>query len=131
LYWINILGDNPDFLFKYGKKLNRLGLYNDSNAILKKGALIRNDNAFYIIMGNNYKELKCYNLAEEAYKTASQMEPRKMYPLYLLLQLYDTCNKQTEGKDIANKILKQNPKNTFTATQEMKDYAKEYLDSVK
>ena len=129
LDWINIMGDNPDFLFRYGKKLNRLGLYNESNAVLRKSALICNDNIIYIIMGNNYKALKCYDLAENAYKTASQMEPRKMYPLYLLLQLYETWNKQEKGKDVAKKILKYNPKNIFTATQEMKEYAKKYLDN--
>jgi O-antigen polymerase len=46
------------------------------------------DEILYTSLGDNYKAIKNYLKAEEAYRHASFMVPDKFYPLYLLANLY-------------------------------------------
>lgn len=125
--WYNTLIDNPKFLFTYGKMLNGMKRYNDSNAALRDGAKVSADPMFYVVMGNNYKELGAYKEAEECYTKAFYINPNKMYPLYQLLQMYIGLNNEVNAKAMAQRIVDFNPKIRSSATDDMKDYAKEYL----
>ena len=62
--------DNQSFLFDFGQLLRSFGRYSDSNAILQKGTMVSNDPMFYVLIGNNYKDMKCYDLSEMAYQKA-------------------------------------------------------------
>ena len=62
--WLSAENDNYEFLFSFGKKLREEGRYNDSNAILRQGTRCSADPMFYVLMGNNYKDMKHYDLAE-------------------------------------------------------------------
>ena len=123
----NTLIDNPKFLFTYGKMLNGMKRYNDSNAALRDGMKVSADPMFYVVMGNNYKELGAYKEAEECYTKAFYINPNKMYPLYQLLQMYIGLNNDENAKEMAQRIVDFNPKIRSSATDDMKDYAKEYL----
>ena len=125
--WYNTLIDNPKFLFTYGKMLNGMKLYNDSNAALRDGMKVSVDPMFYVLMGNNYKELGAYKEAEEYYTKAFYINPNKMYPLYQLLQMYIGLNNEVDAKVMAQRLVDFNPKIRSSATDDMKDYAKEYL----
>ena len=127
--WYNTLSDNPKFLFAYGKILHELKRYNDSNAALRDGLMVSSDPMFYVVMGNNYKALKAYKEAEKSYKTAFYMGPNKMYPLYQLLQLYIESGNEKEAQDTARRIVDFIPKVRSNATDEMQQFASEYLNN--
>ena len=123
----NTLIDNPKFLFAYGKMLNSMKRYNDSNAALRDGLKVSTDPMFHVVMGNNYKELEAYKEAEEHYRKAFYMNPNKMYPLYQLLQMYIDVNDTINARQMAQCIVDFNPKIRSKATDDMKKFAKEYL----
>ena len=107
--------------------LNGMKRYNDSNAALRDGMKVSADPMFYVVMGNNYKELGAYKEAEECYTKAFYINPNKMYPLYQLLQMYIGLNNEVDAKVMAQRLVDFNPKIRSSATDDMKDYAKEYL----
>ena len=127
----NTLIDNPKFLFAYGKMLNSMKRYNDSNAALRDGLKVSTDPMFHVVMGNNYKELGAYKEAEEHYRKAFYMNPNKMYPLYQLLQMYIDIDDTINARQMAQRIVSFNPKIRSKATDDMKKFAKEYLTNGK
>lgn len=125
--WYSAMSDNPKFLFSYGKILNDLKRYNDSNAALRAGTMVSADPMFYVVMGNNYKALKAYREAETAYRKAFAMEPNKMYPLYQLLLLYIELGNDHQARETALKIVNFQPKVRSNATDEMQQFAAKHL----
>lgn len=77
-------------LYAYGHSLNKIGLYEKSDSILKMGAIRSGDPMFWNILGNNSLALGRYREAEERYKHAFYMVPNRLYPLVLLAKLYNT-----------------------------------------
>lgn len=77
-------------LYAYGHSLNKIGLYERSDSILKMGAIRSGDPMFWNILGNNSLALGRYREAEERYKHAFYMLPNRLYPLVLLAKLYNT-----------------------------------------
>lgn len=125
--WYMTLNDNPKFLFAYGKMLHEMKRYNDSNAVLHDGIKVNSDPMFHVVIGNNYKALGAYKEAEEHYTRAFLQGPNKMYPLYQLLQLYIEVNEIVKAQEMAQRIVDFNPKIRSSATDEMKEFAKEYI----
>lgn len=119
--------DNARFLFDFGKALRIHGRYNDSNDMLRQGTLISADPMFYILMGNNYKDMHCPDLAEKAYKKAFSIMPNRIYPLYQLMQLYKETRNEKKAKEYAKKVIYFKEKITSPATKQMKEEA-ESLD---
>ena len=126
--WAGTLSDNPKFLFSYGKILNDLKRYNDSNAALRAGTMVSADPMFYVVMGNNYRALKAYREAEEAYRKAFSMGPNKMYPLYQLLLMYIELGDNLQARETAQKIVDFRPKIRSNATDEMQRFAAKHLN---
>ncbi|HCN54023.1 MAG TPA: hypothetical protein DIS88_09605 [Prevotella sp.] len=114
-------------MFTFAKTLRQAGRYNDSNAILRQGTLISNDPMFYLLQGNNYKDMKQYPLAEWAYRKAYAMMPNRIYPLYQLMLLYQVSGQRGKMRQMARKILEFRPKVPSPATREIKSKAKEVL----
>ncbi len=125
--WYMTLNDNPKFLFAYGKMLHEMKRYNDSNAVLHDGLKVSADPMFHVVIGNNYKALGAFKEAEEHYTRAFFQGPNKMYPLYQLLQLYIEVNDRIKAQEMAQHIVNFNPKIRSSATDEMKEFAKEYI----
>lgn len=123
-----LITENPRFFFDFGKMLARQGRYNDSNAILKRGALVSNDPMFYVIQGNNYRDMDAYKEAELAYLTAFHVLPNRLYPLYQLMCLYELIGDDGKTKDMAQRIKNFNVKIESPATQEMKTKAQKILN---
>lgn len=119
--------DNASFLFDFGKLLRTFGKYNDSNAMFLKGTLVSNDPMFYILIGNNYKDLQFYDLSEKAYQKAYLIMPNRLYPLYQLMNLYHETGKRAESRRMARKIVDFQEKVTSPATGEMKEKARKML----
>lgn len=95
-----IICDNQDFLYKYGLSLHNIGRYKDSNRVLYMGTKISSDPMFWNILGQNYKKIGNNDLAEKCYKHAFWMLPNRIYPLYLLAELYLDINDETKYIDI-------------------------------
>lgn len=119
--------DHSLFLFDFGKLLRILGRYNDSNAILQKGTMVSNDPMFYVLMGNNYKDMKHYDLAEQAYQKAYSVMPNRLYPLYQLMMLYHDCGNTQKEKAMAKRVIEKKPKIESPATRDMKKKAIEII----
>lgn len=82
------LQNDYTFLFTYGQSLNKVGLYEKSDSILKLGAELSSDPMFWNVMGNNNVASGRYREAEECYKHAFYMVPNRIYPLCLLAKMY-------------------------------------------
>lgn len=129
--WYTTLNDNPKFLFAYGKMLHEMKRYNDSNAVLHDGVKVSSDPMFHVVIGNNYKALGAFKEAEEHYTRAFIQGPNKMYPLYQLLQLYIEVDDIVKAKEMAQRVVDFKPKIRSSATDEMKEFAKEYITNKK
>ena len=82
---------------------------------------------FYILIGNNNKDMKLFDLAEQAYNKAFSVMPNRLYPLYQLMLLYhESCNKQ-KAKVMAKRVIEMKPKVESPATRDMKKKARELL----
>lgn len=125
--WLPLEYENSRFLFSFGKKLCDEGRYNDSNAILRQGTKCSADPLFYILMGNNYKEMKHYDLAEKSYYKAFAVMPNRLLPFYRLMLLYKDSGDMKKAKAMARRVIEMKPKIESRLTKEMKDKAKEML----
>lgn len=119
--------DNTCFLFDFGKTLRIHGRYNDSNDMLRQGTLISADPMFHILMGNNYKDMQCVDLAGKAYKKAFSVMPNRIYPLYQLMRLYKETRNEKKTKEYAQKVINFKEKITSPATKQMKEEANRLL----
>ena len=119
--------DNPQYLFDFAKTLREEKRYEDSNAILRKGIIVSADPMFYIIMGNNYRDERLYDLAEEAYKKAYDIMPNRLYPLYQLMMMYSENGDKSKAIDMASCIRNSYVKIESNATEQMREKADSIL----
>lgn len=122
----SLLTENPRFLFDFGKMLAQQGRYNDSNGMLRQGALVSNDPMFYVIQGNNYRDMGAYHEAETAYLKAYHVLPNRLYPLYQLMCLYEQTGDVDKMRQMAQQVIGFNVKVESPATKEMKDKARTF-----
>lgn len=123
-----LMKDDQRFMFEYGRTLNKTGAYIKSNAVLKEGASLSCDPMFYNVIGNNYKALGDFGLAEQYYTYAFDVLPNRLYPLYLLMQLYEESEQFGKAKDMAERVCAFEPKVRSSATDDMQKDAKEILE---
>lgn len=116
--------DNRHFLFDFGKTLRIHGRYNDSNDMLKRGTLVSADPMFHILMGNNYKNMRYLDFAEQSYRIAFSIMPNRIYPLYQLMKLYKDNEDIRQAEIYAKKVINFKEKITSPATRQMKEEAK-------
>lgn len=125
--WLTYEGDNNEFLFSFGKMLREEGRFNDSNAILRQGTKCSADPMFYVLMGNNYKDMRHYDMAEQAYQKAFSVMPNRLYPLYQLMMLYHDSGNIKKAKTMAKRVIEMKPKIESPATKDMKKKAMEII----
>ncbi len=124
-----LLKDQPAFLFEYGQCLARTGHPEASNLILKEATRLSADPMIRNIMGKNYQALKQYSQAESTFLKAAQMVPNRLYPLYLLAQMYNESGQLEKAITTARLLLEKAPKVPSSATEEMKrDMQKQIRD---
>ena len=117
------MADERRFLFSFATLLRETGRYNDSNAMLRQGALVSNDPMFEVIQGNNYQSMGETSLADSCYQRAFFMQPNRVYPLYRLMKLYENVGDSAQTLLYARKVVSFNPKVKSSATREMKQEA--------
>lgn len=124
------LSEDARFVYEYAYTLNQLGHYAESNMIISQGVRLDSDPMFYNIQGNNYRAMKRYDCAEQSYHHAHALLPSRLYPLYLLMQLYVEQGDIQQGAKAARAVLQFNPKVTSQATASMKAEAKRLLNKL-
>ena len=125
--WMSLERDNHVFLFAFGKKLRDEGRFNESNAVFRQGTRCSADPMFYVLIGNNYKDMKHYDLAEQAYNKAFSVMPNRLYPLYQLMLLYQESGDKQKARAMARRVIEKKPKIESRATRDMKKKAKDFL----
>lgn len=125
-----LMGDNHRFLFDFGSQLRDCGRYNDSNAMLRRGASLSADPMFHIMMGRNYEDMREYAKADSMYGHAFRMVPNRIYPLYRQMKLYEATGDTTRCKEMARKVLDFRVKVVSPATREMKVEARRYCQII-
>lgn len=103
----------------YGIALSLAGEYQKSIEILELARMYTSDEILYTTLGDTYKSLKRYTEAEQAYKHAYYMVPHKLYPRYLLANLYRETGQKDQAIRTAKSILNQKIKVHSTTTEEI------------
>lgn len=116
------------FLFNFGQILRDAGRYNDSNDMLRQGAMVSNDPMFLVLQGNNYRDMGAYQLAEQAYLEAWHMMPGRIYPLYRLMKLYEQQGDQARMVEYAEAVAAFKEKVSSPAVADMKCEAMEIIN---
>jgi len=114
------LGNNGKFLFYYGSSYFLNQEYSKSVLFLQKAVDLRSDPNAFIMLGNSYNALKNYDKAEKAYQTAANIIPSRLYPKYLLANLYIKMNQTNKAILMAKTILNSREKVPTTAGKEIK-----------
>lgn len=92
------------YLYDYGYALFMTGKYAESIEILKKGSEISCDPMFHNIIGRNYEAMEDFESAEKEYVKAHNMVPGRLYPLILLMALYDKQGNKRKVRDVYAEI---------------------------
>ena len=117
------LNDQIQFLFEYGRGLSMIEQPEKSNEVLRHATQISCDPMLYNIMGKNFQAIKQYDLAEESLRKSSLIAPNRIYPYYLLMQLYIEMGDEEKAKAAAQIVLTKEPKVQSTAVKEMREEA--------
>ncbi|MXV14073.1 O-antigen ligase family protein [Hufsiella ginkgonis] len=96
---------NGEFLASYGNSLSHDHDTEKAIAILLSARNYRDNSATEILLGNSYKDLKNFKLAEQAYLRAHQMAPNKFYARYSLATLYMEADQRDKAREIALSLL--------------------------
>lgn len=123
------LREDPRFLFEYGQCLSKTGKYEQSNIIMHEGAERSSDPMFWNIIGKNYQAMGDYKQAEKCFQYASLMVPHRLYPIYLLANLYFESNDIEKALQTAHRVIEKRPKVMSAAVDEMKAEMKEKIET--
>jgi tetratricopeptide (TPR) repeat protein len=126
-----LLADRMDFLFEYAQCLSKSGRYAESNAVLEKAVRISCDPMLYNVTGRNCQSLKRYAEAEACYRKAADIVPSRLYPWYLLANLYAETGETEKARATARIVLTKEPKIQSTAVREMREKMKEIIYDLK
>jgi tetratricopeptide (TPR) repeat protein len=122
-----LLSDQLTFLFEYAQCLSRTERYGESNRVLEKAIRISCDPMLYNVMGKNLQVMKHYAEAERCFLKAAHTVPNRIYPWYLLANLYVETGELTKARATAEIVLTKEPKVHSAAVREMRENMKEII----
>lgn len=122
---------NGSYLQYYGKALNMNEEYLESIKILERATKYTSDEMLYTTLGDSFKELKRYSEAEAAYQYAIIMIPQKLYPRYLLANLYSETGQKLKARKTAENVLNKKVKVESTATEEIRQAMSKLIEKIK
>lgn len=117
------LGWSAEFLFDYGKMLRESKRYDISDSILKRGLARSSDPMFLNLLGRNQYDEHNYAKAEAYYLRSINRLPNRLYPYFLLGQLYsDSAVSDTVKFTVTYRnAMNLKPKILSVAIKEMRD----------
>ena len=122
------LGAEPSFLFEWANVRNKVGDPTGSIAILERAAGLSSDPMLYNLLGNNYRALGDYPSAERAYLRAWAVVPGRLYPLYLLTDLYRESGQEARMRAMGRRVLEFDERVSSPAVREMRARVREWLE---
>ena len=84
---------------------------------------ISSDPMFLNLIGKNYQRLGLYQEAENMYCKAYYRIPHRMYPLFLLMNLYEKEKDTARMQEMANQIIEMEEKIPSSLTRYIKNEA--------
>jgi tetratricopeptide (TPR) repeat protein len=114
------LNDRSAFMFEYSQCLSKTGEYEKSNAVIRQAVRISGDPMFFNIMGKNYQALNQLDSAEICFRQATNIIPNRIYPYYLLANLYLQAGDTVKAMAMAQIVLTKEPKTETMAIEEMR-----------
>lgn len=124
---------NARYMFEYGHALHKLHQPEASNVVLKEALKVSGDPMILNIIGKNEQEMKNYESAEHWLMRAVHRLPGRIYPYYLLANLYaepDFFHRDKLEKMVHTVLVKE-PKVQSTAIKQMRRKAKDLLEKKK
>ena len=122
---VNIVND-----FNKAKQLQKLERYEESNAILLELLPKTSDPMVLNLIGLNYQALGHPKWAKRCFRRSAWRVPNRVYPEYLLMNLYKEQNDTVFMRIQANEVRWKKPKVHSTAIEQMRREACHLLDSV-
>lgn len=120
---------NPRFLFEYARSLYKIGLWDESTAILKEALKVSGDPMILDLIGKNESAMYRFDSAEQYYRRAAARVPSRIYPYYLMVKLFSyRDNYQPEKlRAAARVVLDKRPKVPSQAVRQMKEETRKIL----
>lgn len=122
---------NFRYLYDYGYAQHKECRYEESNVILREGALISSDPMFYNIIGKNHEALGDYELAERNYIHAHNMVPSRLYPYILLMEMKERQGNTEQALAYARKALSLPVNERNMSMRDLHERARKYYDEHK
>ena len=122
------LKKDAGFLFEYGMCLSYNGHYEESNIILNEGEKRSSDPMFFNLMGKNFQALGRVEEAEEMFYKAYYRVPHRIYPLYLLMGLYEKEGRILDMLEKAHQVVGKKEKVPSSLTEYLKREAVNRLE---
>ena len=123
---------NARYLFELGHACHKAEKYDESNKYLKEALKVSADPMILNIMGKNCQAEKLYVEAEHYLLRSVSRLPGRIYPYYLLFNLYDEMPEgkyvQERKEWVARMVLEKEPKVQSTAIREMREEVKKRIN---
>lgn len=126
-----LLKHKPEFLFEAAQSLSKTGRYEKANGYLERAVLLSSDPMLYYVMAKNEQCLGEYRQAEKHLLHAIDILPERIYPYYLLMNLYTEPSyfQPAKLKMAIDSVLTKKPKVESSAIKEMKEKARSMLNN--
>ncbi len=126
-----LLKHKPEFLFEAAQSLSKTGRYEKANEYLERAVLLSSDPMLYYVMAKNEQCLGEYRQAEKHLLHAIDILPERIYPYYLLMNLYTEPSyfQPAKLKMAIDSVLTKKPKVESSAIKEMKEKARSMLNN--
>lgn len=124
--------EREDFraVYAQGYALHQAGRYEESTALLERGARMSCDPMFEIIMGKNAEALGEDVRAEALYEKAHYMVPSRLYPLVRLMRLRVRQGRNAEALEMARRIVAMPVNKRHAGMVKLRDETRATLDSL-
>lgn len=117
-----------EFLTNYGKALSVAGEHERAVSILEIAKSYLSNTIIQTTLGDSYMALCMYEEAEKSYQLAADMLPDRFYPKYLLTKLYQRIGEEKKMNQLAQYLIKKDPKISSEAVREIKMELKRILE---
>lgn len=124
-----LLKHKPEFLFEAAQCFSKTKQFEKANEYLRRAVLLSADPMLYYVMAKNEQSLRHYGQAENHLLHAIDILPERIYPYYLLADLYaePAYYHPIKLKIAIDSVLTKKPKVESSAIREMKEKVKKYL----
>lgn len=123
------LPHKPEVLFEAAQCQSKTGNPQEAIRLLKRAVCLSADPMIHYMLAKNEQAMHHYQDAERTLRYALHILPERIYPYYLLVQLYaDPDYYQPEKlKAMADSVLTKEPKVNSTAIREMRENVRHLL----